>query len=148
MKLQSDRSVQSDIIYFKEDVLRTLKMIETKLNTKLESSSSLINETLQSYNTQLNSFQNKIDDLSNIISTDKEAQNKIALLLSFKTNTENTITTHDIKINRNEIDLQNAIYKYDKAILDNIYYPIADDFRRNRYCEEDGCDCYCQIYTK
>ena len=123
MKLQSDRSVQSDIIYFKEDVLRTLKMIETKLNTKLESSSSLINETLQSYNTQLNSFQNKIDDLSNIISTDKEARNKIALLLSFKTNTENTITTHDIKINRNEIDLQNAIYKYDKAILDNIYYP-------------------------
>ena len=85
MKLQSDRSVQSDIIYFKEDVLRTLKMIETKLNTKLESSSSLINETLQSYDTQLNSFQNKIDDLSNIISTDKEKKNKIALLLSFKT---------------------------------------------------------------
>lgn len=123
MKLQSDRSVQSDIIYFKEDVLRTLKMLESKLNTKLESSSSLVNETLQSYNTQLNSFQNKIDDLSTLISTDKEAQNKISLLLSFKTNTENTMTTHDIKINRNEVDLQNAIYKYDKAILDNIYYP-------------------------
>ena len=72
MKLQSDRSVQSDIIYFKEDVLRTLKMLESKLNTKLESSSSLVNETLQSYNTQLNSFQNKIDDLSTLISTDKE----------------------------------------------------------------------------
>ena len=125
MKLssQSERAVQSELIYFKEDILKTLKMIESKLSLKQEESSSTLSSTLTSYDNKLDTFSQKITDLSNLISTDNSLREKVNLLDSFKTNAENQITTHEIKINRTEKDLQNSIYKYDKALSDNLYYP-------------------------
>ena len=125
MKLssQSDRSVQSELIYFKEDILKTLKKIESKLSLKQEESSSTLSSTLTSYDNKLDTFSQKITDLSNLISTDNSLREKVNILDTFKTNAENQITTHEIKINRTEKDLQNSIYKYDKALSDNLYYP-------------------------
>ena len=96
MKLssQSDRSVQSELIYFKEDILKTLKMIESKLSLKQEESSSTLSSTLTSYDNKLDTFSQKITDLSNLISTDNSLREKVNILDTFKTNAENQITTH------------------------------------------------------
>ena len=102
MKLssQSDRSVQSELIYIKEDILKTLKKIESKLSLRQEESSSTLSSTLTSYDNKLDTFSQKITDLSNLISTDNSLREKVNILDTFKTNAENQITTHEIKINR------------------------------------------------
>ena len=44
------RSIQSDITYFKEDILKSIKVIENKLTQKISMQTTNMNDTLTSYN--------------------------------------------------------------------------------------------------
>ena len=117
------RSIQSDITYFKEDILKSMKVIENKLTQKISLQTTEMNDTLTSYNKNFEHVYQKIKDLAELITTDNAALDKIAALLTFKASTIENLTAFDVKQNRIDIDLQNAIFKYDKIILEHILYP-------------------------
>ena len=117
------RSIQSDITYFKEDILKSIKVIENKLTQKITLQTTNMNDTLTSYNKNFEHVYQKIKDLAELITTDNTALDKIATLLTFKASTIENLTAFDVKQNRIDIDLQNAIFKYDKIILEHILYP-------------------------
>ena len=117
------RSIQSDITYFKEDILKSIKVIENKLTQKISLQTTNMNDTLTSYNKNFEHVYQKIKDLAELITTDNAALDKIATLLTFKASTIENLTAFDVKQNRIDIDLQNAIFKYDKIILEHILYP-------------------------
>ena len=117
------RSIQSDIIYFKEDVLKDIKKMDIRLTSKFDISSKEVQDKLAAYDSKFEALTQKITDLASLISQDKAIQEKIEKLQNFKSNAESQLTTHEVKQNTLQKELSDAIFKYDKVIYDNIMYP-------------------------
>ena len=117
------RSIQSDLTYFKEDILKSIKVIENKLTQKISTHTTEMNDTLTAYNKNFEHVYQKIKDLAELITTDNTTLDKVAALLTFKASTIENLTAIDVKQSRIDVDLQNAMFKYDKIILEHILYP-------------------------
>lgn len=117
------QSIQKDIIYFKEDVLKDIRHLDSKLKLKLDTNIEKIDQKLKAYDSKFDSLIQKIADLSKLISNDNTIRERVDQLYAFKATTESTIITHEVKQNMISKELKDAIFKYDKAILDNLIYP-------------------------
>lgn len=117
------QSIQKDIIYFKEDVLKDIRHLDSKLKLKLDTNIEKIDQKLKSFDSKFDSMVQKIADLSKLISDDNTIREKVEQLSAFKATMESTIITHEVKQNMISKELKDAIFKYDKAILDNLLYP-------------------------
>ena len=102
LKTSIQNSLQKDILYFKDDILKDIKTIENNLNSIL---------------------QTKITEINNKISNSNFNNEKIEKFFKFKKNAENNIYNIDIKLNNLYNEYQTAIYKYDKILSDSVIYP-------------------------
>ena len=116
-------SVQKDIMYFKDDVLNSIKQMNNKLNLKYTETTENIQSQLSSYDSKINALSSQIVSLSNLISKDKSIEDKIESFTLFKSQTESTLTTLQVRETLLTKQLSDAIYKYDKAIVDNLLLP-------------------------
>ena len=116
-------SIQKDIMYFKDDVLNSIKQMNNKLNLKYTETTENIQSQLSSYDSKINALSSQIVSLSNLISKDKSIDDKIESLTLFKSQTESTLTTLQVRETLLTKQLSDAIYKYDKAIVDNLLLP-------------------------
>lgn len=116
-------SIQKDIMYFKDDVLNSIKQMNNKLNLKYAETTENIQSQLSSYDSKINALSSQIVSLSNLISKDKSIDDKIESLTLFKSQTESTLTTLQVRETLLTKQLSDAIYKYDKAIVDNLLLP-------------------------
>lgn len=116
-------SIQKDIIYFKEDVLKDMRRIDAKLKLKLDSNSEILEQKLKAYDSKLDSMTQKIAELSKMISTDNSIHEKVEQLTAYRATVESTLITHEVKQNMISKELKDAVFKYDKVILDNLLYP-------------------------
>ena len=114
---------QKDIMYFKEDVLTSIKELTNKLNTKFTEASDQLNSQITSYDTKFDVLSQKISDLSYLITKDKTLTDKISTLLEFKASTETTLTSLQIRESIHTKQITDAVYKYDKVIIDNLLLP-------------------------
>ena len=114
---------QKDIMYFKEDVLTSIKELTSKLNTKFTEASDQLNSQLTSYDTKFDILSQKISDLSYLITKDKTLTDKISALLEFKASTETTLTSLQIRESIHTKQITDAVFKYDKVIIDNLLLP-------------------------
>ena len=78
---------------------------------------------LDMYENKINALSQKVIDLSNLISTDKNIQEKVIELTNFETRMKEEVSLLKIKIEDNTQDIQNTIFKYDKLFSENIFYP-------------------------
>ena len=122
-ELTKKLSFNSELIFFKNELLGDLKQIENKFVKKL-------GEQKDDYQNQLMEIQNKIDaltgkifNISNTISQNKFDEEKIESLHKFHTKMEETINLHELRMNSIAMDLVNAINKYDRLIDKNLFYP-------------------------
>ena len=116
-------SIQKDIMYFKDDVLNSIKQMNNKLNLKYAETTENIQSQLSSYDSKINALSSQIVSLSNLISKDKSIDDKIESLTLFKSQIESTLTTLQVRETLLTKQLSDAIYKYDKAIVDNLLLP-------------------------
>ena len=116
-------SIQKDIMYFKDDVLNSIKQMNHKLNLKYAETTENIQSQLSSYDSKINALSSQIVSLSNLISKDKSIDDKIESLTLFKSQIESTLTTLQVRETLLTKQLSDAIYKYDKAIVDNLLLP-------------------------
>ena len=117
------KNIQHDILFLKEDILKDFRLIETKLNSKYEKINSNVLTKIHKFEITLEAMNNKIIELSTLISTDNNIHQKIANLYEFKTNISDTLLTHNIAIKENEYKIKESINKYDKLIDESIVYP-------------------------
>ena len=74
-------TLNKDIIFLKEDILKDFKKIETSLNTKLEKQNSNITNKIHKFENSIEAMKSKIEELSSLISTDKNIQQKVLQLI-------------------------------------------------------------------
>jgi hypothetical protein len=117
------KNLKNDILFLKEDTLKEFREIETKLNTKYEKINSNIITKFHKFEINLESMNDKIAELSNLIFTENNIHKKIANLYEFKANISDSLMTQSISIRNNEFKIKEAINKYDQLLNDSIIYP-------------------------
>lgn len=116
-------SFQKNVLLFKDDVLKDVKKIENKLNTKFDSNSILMENKLNDYKNKIEILTQKVYDLSNLIIMDKTMQGKVEELLKFKDQIKDECMNQGLKIESNYKELHDSIFNHDKLISDSIIYP-------------------------
>ena len=114
----------NDFIYFKNELLKDLKVIESKLIFKMDSLKKEIEN-------KIINIENKYDLLkSKMFETNKPEQDfeklysdKINKLFIFKTNTEDKIFIHEKKIKEINDYSRESLYKFNKILQDNLLCP-------------------------
>ena len=117
------KNLSHDILFLKEDVLKDFRLIEKKLDSKYESINSNILTKIHKFEINLEAMNNKIIELSTLLSSDNNIHQKIANLYKFKTKVSDTLLTQNISIKANEYKIKESINKYDKLINESINYP-------------------------
>ena len=115
-------NIKEDILYFKDDILKDLKKIEYKLNSKVYEQSSIWKDKLENFNLKLEAMTEKISSLGCKISTNISLKEKVDELNHFKNKFQENLITQDIRIDSIINDLKNAINKYDSILLDSVIY--------------------------
>ena len=129
------KNLKQDILYLKDDILKDFKQIESKLNTKYEKINSTTLSKLDNFEKAIQTMKQKIFDLSSLISTDKNIQQKVSQLYEFKTKTEETFITQELSLKNNAKELKDAINNYDKIIYNSVIYPgiIGNNSKFNNF---------------
>ena len=117
------KNLKQDILFLKEDILKDFREIEIKLNTKYEKQNSNTLTKLHKFENTIEAMNNKIFELSTLISTDKNIQQKVANLQDFKEKVSDKLVSQEIAIKTNESVMKDSINKYDKIISESVIYP-------------------------
>ena len=110
---------KKDFIYFQNEILQDIKKVESKLNEKIGSIYSYIQEISISNEKRYDSINSIVKKLSdnNFEKTEEKILSQIERL---KKKIEDTTLNNNSKISIMQKDLSNACFKYDKIVLDNL----------------------------
>ena len=121
--MQPRLSINSDLIFFKNEVLGDLKQIETKLTNRMDVKNDETQSILLQLQNKLDLINQKLFALSNYHTDNNQMKEKIESLFQFKPKVEDTFNIQEFKINSISKDLVQAINKYDRVIETNLIYP-------------------------
>ena len=116
-------TLQKELLYFKDDILKDLKRFESKLTSKYNETQQSIEIKLQYYDEKIEILTEKISNISISKNENKALEEKIDNFSSFKNKIQEQVLTNEIKLDSTYKDLQNAIFKYDKMFSDTVIYP-------------------------
>ena len=119
----NSKSIQQDLLYFKNDLLKELRQIDTKLINKYSMTDSLITKKMEEFESRIQVCVSKVAELSNLIVTDRTIREKVDSLIKFKEKTDETIMTHDIQLTNLYKDSHNSIDRIDQVLNDSVLYP-------------------------
>ena len=114
---------QTDFIYFKNELLKDLKIIEANILSKVKTTTDQYDTKLLNIDSKLNMSRTKIFELSASISSDKSQIERINKLFVFKLNAEDKISSHDKRIKELGDYLNESIYSMNKTLQESINYP-------------------------
>ena len=107
----------------KEEIRKSLKAMEKKFLSLLDSKEMNTNKELVNIYDQLNDTVEKHKIIVQDYSVQKLDHQKMSDLQVFKNKVESMLITHEIRINNNIQDLLKSQSKYDKIIVDNLLLP-------------------------
>ena len=116
------KNLKDDLLYFKNDILKDMKSIDSKLSKKYDKQNETINEKIVNYQENFNNINIKFAELSSKILNNNNYFEKIDKLNEFKIKTEDALITQNLIIKENTKKLNNAINKYDRQISDSVEY--------------------------
>ena len=119
----NSKNIKMDLLHFKDDILKDIKSMQKNIADKFTISNNLLKEKLESYDTKINLYNEKIIQLSNLITEDNNLKEKVDKLLSTKINFQDKLLTHEIKINNIEKDYINKINQINNILSETVIYP-------------------------
>ena len=114
---------KTDMMFFQNEVLSDLKNIEAIVNTKISKLSENTSAIIKGYNQKFDEISNKIKDLLELITVTKIGQEKVDELYRNKDKIKDQITENRARIFQNKKLIDGILYKYDRAIMDNLEVP-------------------------
>ena len=114
---------KSDMLFFQNEVFGDLKNIEASVNTKLSKLNENITNITKEYTQKFDYFSNKIKDLLDIMSVNNIDHEKVEELYRNKDKIKDQITENKNRISQYKKILDSSLYKYDRAIIDNLELP-------------------------
>ena len=107
----------------KEELLKEIRLIETKLNFKVDENSSKMKDLRNDNDSKFEQMLNKNKEILTSIIDHQLKLDKIEEFETFKNKINDMIITHEIRINNSIEDINEMKAKYDKAINENLTLP-------------------------
>ena len=120
--LPNSQNMKNDIMQFKDEILREIKLLKKSVSEKYEFIEILTKEEFSKYDTKLSSYSERINELkSNTLNTD-DLIKEIDAFKEFKNKFRDTMLTLNIKINNMDKETKNDIYRIDGILSDSVIY--------------------------
>ena len=110
---------KKDFIYFQNEVLQDIKKVESKLNEKIGSIYTYIQEISTSNEKRYDSMNSLVKNISDN-NNEKIEEKILSQIERLKKKVEDIAVNNTSRINIMQKDLSNACFKYDKIVLDNL----------------------------
>ena len=121
--MNNNDKVKNDFIFFQNEVLSDLKKIDSKTNDKVNQINTFITQQNEKTDIKIKDLITRIELLSSQIQEKKNSENTLNIIQPIKQKIEENISKLDIKVNLLEKDLDNACFKYDKIVANNLTVP-------------------------
>ena len=115
-------SINSELLFFKNDLLSDLKQVEVKVTQKLKTENDENKRRIIQIENKLETLTRKIYDISNNNFDNTQLNEKVTTLFDFYSKLEKTIFSHDFKLSSISKELAEAINKFDRLIESSIIY--------------------------
>ena len=115
--------LNSELLFFKNEILGDLKQLENKLSKKLDIKTDGTQKKIIEINATVDALTKKFFTMSGFYSENITMKDKIDDLYQKISKIEETIYSHDFRLSTIGKDLVTAINKYDRIIEKSIYYP-------------------------
>ena len=97
-------------------------MLKKKFNEKYKDLEIEIREKLESYETRITTYENKIIELTKLINTDKTIRDKVDNLMEFKVKADDRMLTEKIRLDNFRNDLKSNVDRIDQILKDSVIY--------------------------
>ena len=119
----SQKNIQSDLIHFKDDILKDFRSIKISFNDKHSILEENLNKKLNKFELTIKSFEQKILELSKLITIDKTLKEKVEALNAFKEESSDSIFKQRAKLNEFESRINKEIDRINNILSDSVIYP-------------------------
>ena len=119
----SSKSLKMDLLRFKDDILKDMRNIELRLNKKYFSTEESLKNKINNFELKIGSFEQKILELSNLITVDNSIKEKVELLEQFKEETKDNIFKRRAKYNELEKTINDELGRINNILIDSVIYP-------------------------
>ena len=116
-------SIKKDIIYFKEELLKEIKLIEKNLFQKSKEANELLKDKLTTFDIKINLVKDNINTLSNRIIENNKNEERINDLYQLKQKLLHETGTNSIKITLLEKEARDSINRINEQLKQSIIYP-------------------------
>ena len=118
----SQKNIQSDLIHFKDDILKDFRSIKISFNDKHSILEENLNKKLNKFELTIKSFEQKILELSKLITIDKTLKEKVEALNAFKEESSDSIFKQRAKLNEFESRINKEIDRINNILSDSVIY--------------------------
>ena len=114
---------KEEINKFKEELLQMVNQLERKIIEDVNYKKAQLNANYEKNNEKINQIISHNREIIESIVAEKVNCEKIQTLEKFKNKADGILITHEIRINKNNKDIDDMKTKYDKIIVDNLSVP-------------------------
>ena len=114
---------RNDLIFFQNEVLKDMKLIENKINDKISAISNTTKNSSLILEQKIENLKKKLDETIQTLDINNKIEKINDKFDKFKSKFEERILINNTKIASFERELSNACFKYDKIFLNNISSP-------------------------
>ena len=101
---------------FKDEILKKMRDLETKLTSKITNKELILNSDYQSLTSKINLIMNNNKELSATIASQKVKIEKVTELEAFKNKVDNMLISHEVRIKSSVDEIEKIKTKYDKIV--------------------------------
>ena len=116
-------SIPEHLIFFKEDVLKDIKQLESKIALKHDIQQNINTNKINKIESAIDQINQRIDYLSTSIDSDNSLKERIEKLSNFNSKLDESLILQDVRIKNIHSKLTETIDKYDKILSESIIYP-------------------------
>ena len=116
-------TLKSDLLHFKDELLKDMKIFEKTMLEKQSKLEFLYKNEFPKISEQLTTNNQKLSELSNVVFVQERIEKQLSELLTFKKKIDDYTITNDIKFSNLEKDSSDNIYRINSILRDTILYP-------------------------
>ena len=123
IKIVQKGSLPEHLIFFKEDVLKDIKQLESKISLKYDIQHNINTNKINKIDSKIEEIIQRIEYLSTSITTDHSIKEKVEKITNWNTKIDELLILQDVRIKNIYKKLTETIDKYDKIFEDTVMYP-------------------------
>ena len=119
----STKNIRQDLLHFKEEVLKDIKIVQREFANKFNGMENILKEQINIYESKVSSFEFRMKNISNLITSERSLFQKIQELVQFKDEANEKLIANSIKIANLETDYKGNINNIQSILSSSVIYP-------------------------